>query len=165
MNSQLQSATYHGHRQQSYLAIDTGEQVELRARQRTFDNAYLRTCLVNLSYSAVILKLFDSRFYNSKYSIPLWGDQHLRSDILLSPVGLLYAILAALLLVTAYIRGRHSNRDFSDQARAALESRNPLPATARVWGRPFTTAGWTVVQVTVIVASVQIILLVLLLRL
>ena len=76
MNSQIRPATYHGHRQQSYFAIDTGEQVELRARQRTFDNAYLRTCLVNLSYSAVILKLFDSRFYNSKYSTPLCGDQH-----------------------------------------------------------------------------------------
>jgi hypothetical protein len=71
MNSHPQPATYHGHRQRSYYAIDTGELVELRARQRTFDNAYLRTCLVNLSYSAVILKLFDSRFYNSKHSTPL----------------------------------------------------------------------------------------------
>jgi len=67
MNSHPRPATYHGHRQQSYVAIGTGEQVEIRARQRTFDNAYLRTCLANLSYSAVILKLFDSRFYNSKH--------------------------------------------------------------------------------------------------
>ncbi|SRR5258706_8514936 len=165
MNSQPQPATYHGHRRRSYFAVDTGEQVELRARQRTFDNAYLRTCLVNLSYSAVILKLFDSRFYDSKHPTPLRRDQHLRPNILFSPVGLLYAILAALLLATAYLRGRHSNRDFSDQARAALESLNPLPITARVWGRPFTTAGWTVVQVTVIVVSVHFVLLVLLLRL
>ena len=69
------------------------------------------------------------------------------------------------MLVTAYLRRRHSNRDFSDQARAAFQSLNPLPVTARVWGRPFTTAGWTVVQVTVIVVSVHIVLLVLLLRL
>lgn len=71
MFSRHQFATYHGHRRRSYFPANTGELVEYRARQRTFDNAYLRTSLVNLSYSAVILKLFDSRFYNSKPSTPL----------------------------------------------------------------------------------------------
>jgi len=164
MNSHPQPATYHGHRQQSYVAIGTGEQVEIRARQRTFDNAYLRTCLANLSYSAIILKLFDSRFYNSKHPTGETNTFGLTSS-LFSPVGLLYVILAALLLVTAYTRRRQSNLDFSDQARAALQSPHPPPDSARVWGRPFTTAGWVVVQVTVIVASVQIVLLILLLRL
>lgn len=165
MSSHPNPATYHGHRQRSYLAVDTGELVELRARQRTFDNAYLRTGLLNLSYSAVILKLFDGRFYNSKHTIPLRRNQYFRSDTLFLPVGLLYAVLAALFLITAYIRRRHSNRDFSDQARAAQEALHPPPGSARVWGRPFTTAGWVVAQVTIIVVSMQVILFVLLLRL
>jgi hypothetical protein len=84
MNSRPLPVTYHGHRQQSYLAIDTGEQVEIRARHRTFDNAYLRTCLANLSYSAIILKLFDSRFYNSTHFTPLRGNQHLTSGFVLA---------------------------------------------------------------------------------
>ena len=165
MASHSDLATYHGHRRRSYFPVDTGELVELRARQRTFDNAYLRTGLLNLSYSVLILKLFDSRFYDSKHSIPLRRHQQFRSDILSSPVGLIYIALASLLLITAYIRRRHSNRDFSDQARTALEALHPQPSPARVWGRPFATAGWIVVQVTTIVASVQVVLLVLLLRL
>jgi hypothetical protein len=68
MASNSAPATYHGHRQHSYFAVDTGELVELRARQRTFDNAYLRTCVINLGYSAIILKLFDARFYSSTHS-------------------------------------------------------------------------------------------------
>jgi len=91
MNSHPQPATYYGHRQRSYFAVDTGELVELRARQRTFDNAYLRTCLGNLGYSAVILKLFDSRFYNSKHSASPRINQHFRSDLWSSRPALCYS--------------------------------------------------------------------------
>ncbi|KAE8254890.1 hypothetical protein A4X13_0g3242 [Tilletia indica] len=37
--------------------------LDLRAAQRTFDGAYARTALGQLSYSVVILRLFQSEFY------------------------------------------------------------------------------------------------------
>ena len=55
--------TYHGHKRLSYHPFDVAELVELRAHQRTFDNAYLRTILATLAYSILVLKIFDQRFY------------------------------------------------------------------------------------------------------
>ena len=55
--------TYHGHKRASYYPFDIAEMVELRAHQRTFDNAYLRTMLATLTYGIVVLKVFDKRFY------------------------------------------------------------------------------------------------------
>lgn len=63
-----------GHRAQSFIAEDVNELVELRARQRTFNGAYLRTALVNLGYSLTVLRLFDRRFYRSEltpFSFPV----------------------------------------------------------------------------------------------
>ncbi|KDN37369.1 hypothetical protein K437DRAFT_212801, partial [Tilletiaria anomala UBC 951] len=37
--------------------------LDLMAYQRTFDGAYMRTALNELSYAVVILKLFQSSFY------------------------------------------------------------------------------------------------------
>lgn len=48
------------------MPIDRAELVEFRARQRTFNNAYMRTSLSNLTSSIVIFKLFDRRFYRSE---------------------------------------------------------------------------------------------------
>jgi hypothetical protein len=59
------SRTYRGRRRDSYAPLDRAELVELRARMRTFDQAYVRTALTNLGYSVVIIKLFDSRFHRS----------------------------------------------------------------------------------------------------
>jgi len=56
-------ATYHGYKRASYYPFDIAEMVELRAHQRTFDNAYLRTMLATLAYGILVLKVFDSRFY------------------------------------------------------------------------------------------------------
>lgn len=47
------------------MPIDNAELVELRARTRT-DASYSRTALGMLSYSVIILKIFDRRFYRSK---------------------------------------------------------------------------------------------------
>jgi hypothetical protein len=59
------SPTFRGHRRNSYIPLDRAELVEFRARQRTFNNAYLRTSLANLTSSVVLFKLFDRRFYPS----------------------------------------------------------------------------------------------------
>ena len=63
------SNTYRGRRRDSYAPLDRAELVELRARMRTFDQAYVRTALMNLGYSVVIVKLFDRRFHRSAYSL------------------------------------------------------------------------------------------------
>ncbi|PVF94723.1 hypothetical protein CPB86DRAFT_680807, partial [Serendipita vermifera] len=88
------SHTYRGHRRNSYAPLDRAELVELRARMRTFDQAYLRTALMNLGYSVVVLKLFDRRFHR---------------------IGLLFAVLGVVLYFVALYRRRHSNLDFADQ--------------------------------------------------
>ena len=62
---------YRGHRAGSFYPIDSAELVELRARQRTFDGAYTRTAMGNLSYSILILKLFNRRFYRCELSLAL----------------------------------------------------------------------------------------------
>ncbi|KAF7321143.1 hypothetical protein HMN09_00202400 [Mycena chlorophos] len=157
------SHRYHGHRALSFTATDMTELVELRARQRTFHGAYTRTALGNLGYALAILRLFDHRFYG---------------------IGLLFAVLGASLYILAFLRARHSRHDFADFHKP--ESRDPgysggrdlrqwgslrirsreIIKTkgqehARVFGRPFITAGWIVVAVAAVVAVVEIALLVL----
>ena len=62
----MQHHTYNHHRRSSYVAIDRAELVEIQARQRTLGGAYVRTVLVLLGIAVLIIKLFDSKFYNSK---------------------------------------------------------------------------------------------------
>jgi len=122
---------------------------ELRARGRTFHGAYARTALGNLGYSAVVLKLFDKRFYR---------------------IGLLYVILAVLLFILSIVRRRHSRHDFSDiyadsgrfdGEHAVNQGDDRKPSQhKRIFGRPFVTAGWVVVILTGVVALVEITLLV-----
>jgi hypothetical protein len=74
-----------------------------------------------------------------------------------------------LLYVVSFIRARHSRHDFADQYRDdPAISKNATPTVGqmnkRVFGRPFRTAGGIVLLVTAIVASVEIALLVLVLR-
>ncbi|KAG8933641.1 hypothetical protein FRC02_011464 [Tulasnella sp. 418] len=61
----LAQRRFRGRRRASFVPIDMAEMVELRARTRT-DASYARTSLGTLSYSIIILKLFDRRFYRSK---------------------------------------------------------------------------------------------------
>lgn len=60
--------TYRGHRRSSFVVLDRAELVELRARQRTYEGAYQRTALLLLGQGAVILKVFDRRFFASQSS-------------------------------------------------------------------------------------------------
>jgi len=137
---------YRGHRAQSFTPIDLTELVEIRARQRTFEGAYARTALGNLGYSLTVLKLFDRRFYK---------------------IGLSYAVLAGLLFIVSILRSRHSQHDFSDSYREETTSaiKTKGQTGKRIFGRPFVTAGWIVVLVTAVVLSVEIALLVLILKL
>jgi hypothetical protein len=58
--------TYHHHRKASYTATDRAELVEMRARQRTVEGAYVRSTLLLLGNAVIFIKLFDVRFYNSE---------------------------------------------------------------------------------------------------
>lgn len=139
--------TYRGHRRQSFVAQDVNELVELRARQRTFHGAYSRTAIGALGYAITILRLFDRDFYR---------------------IGLLFAILGALLFILAFFRARHSAHDFADRSKEAASVDEGIQTvgqdTSRIYGRPFVTAGWIVLQVSAVVAAVEIGMLILILR-
>ena len=73
-------------------------------------------------------------------------------------VGLLYAVLAGLLCILSFFRARHSRHDFADRPVTmygpALKTVGQTGPGKRVFGRPFVTAGWIVVAVTIVVAAV-----------
>ncbi|KAG9310949.1 hypothetical protein JVU11DRAFT_8823 [Chiua virens] len=137
---------YRGHRSNSFLAADLIELTELRARHRTFDGAYRRSALANLSYAITILRLFDPRFYK---------------------IGVLFLVLSALFIGLAYVRARQSRHDFADRSPDELSAlyQQAIPTKdqeqAREYGRPFVTAGVDVVAVAVIVFAVELAMLIL----
>ncbi len=66
----------------------------MRAAQRTFEGAYIRTSLSQFSFSLVVLKIFTSEFYS---------------------IGALFAMYgAAVLLVGAYRRQQGNKQFFSE---------------------------------------------------
>ncbi|KAF8816936.1 hypothetical protein BYT27DRAFT_7205330 [Phlegmacium glaucopus] len=150
MNSQHAESsrhTYSGHRRASFQAADIKELVELRARQRTFHGAYSRTAIGSLGYALMILRLFDPTFHR---------------------IGLLFAVLGGALFVIAFFRARHSTHDFADRHKKAHILGSGIKTvgqeSSRIFGRPFVTAGWSVLQVTVVVAAVELALLVLIIK-
>ncbi len=63
-----------GHRRDSFICADVDELVELRAHQRTYNGAYVRTALGILGYSLTVLRLFDRKFYRSTHDlVPLFS--------------------------------------------------------------------------------------------
>lgn len=155
-----------GHRADSFVPLDITELVEIRARQRTFGGAYARTALGNLGYSILFLKLFDRRFYKSKMARlpPVIKCLHR-----FLAVGLLYALLAAFLLVIASIRAKHNKHDFADHPDSeefysrAIQTKGQ--SNVRVFGRPFVTAGRIVVAILIGVGVIEVTLLALILKL
>lgn len=51
------------HRARSVI-LTPQELVEIRAAQRTFEGAYIRTSLSQFSFALVVLKIFTSEFYS-----------------------------------------------------------------------------------------------------
>ncbi|KAI0308352.1 hypothetical protein B0F90DRAFT_1682083 [Multifurca ochricompacta] len=140
---------YRGHRARSFVSTDVDQLVELRARQRTYNGAYGRTVLGNLGYSLTVLRLFNRRFYR---------------------IGIMYAVLAFLLCICAFLRARHSRHDFADQDDADQTSGSlAIPTVGQEhehpFGRPFVTPGRIVALVACVVAVTEVTLLVLVLQL
>ncbi|KAI2621411.1 hypothetical protein GGS26DRAFT_569098 [Hypomontagnella submonticulosa] len=78
------------HRARS-VVLTSQELVEVRAAQRTFEGAYMRTALSQFSFALIILKIFTSEFY---------------------PIGALFAVYGAAVLLCAIYRRYQGNRQF-----------------------------------------------------
>ncbi|KAL8806585.1 MAG: hypothetical protein Q9182_001232 [Xanthomendoza sp. 2 TL-2023] len=78
------------HRARSVILTDE-ELVEIRAAQRTFEGAYIRTALGQFSFALVILKIFTSEFYS---------------------IGALFALYGTGILITSLLRRQQGNKQF-----------------------------------------------------
>lgn len=65
--------------------------VEVRAAQRTFEGAYIRTSLAQFSFALVVLKIFTTEFYS---------------------IGALFAVYGAGVLTISMFRRQQGNRQF-----------------------------------------------------
>ena len=81
------------HRARSVDLTDQ-ELVEIRAAQRTFEGAYVRTSLSQFSFALIVLKVFTSEFYSIGALFALYG------------VGVLF--------VSAYRRKQGNRQFFTD---------------------------------------------------
>ena len=78
------------HRARSVILTDQ-ELVEIRAAQRTFEGAYVRTALSQFSFALVVLKIFTAEFYS---------------------IGALFAVYGAGILFISLLRRQQGNRQF-----------------------------------------------------
>ncbi|KAK5108181.1 hypothetical protein LTR62_008712 [Meristemomyces frigidus] len=78
------------HRARSVI-LSPSELVEIRAAQRTFEGAYIRTALSQFSFALVVLKIFTSEFYS---------------------IGALFAVYGAGVLAVSGYRRMQGNRQF-----------------------------------------------------
>ena len=78
------------HRARS-VTLTAAEIVEVRASQRTFEGAYMRTALGQFSFALIVLKIFTPEFYS---------------------IGALFAIYGTGILIIAAYRRQQGNRQF-----------------------------------------------------
>ncbi|KAK1769614.1 hypothetical protein QBC33DRAFT_513110 [Phialemonium atrogriseum] len=80
------------HRARS-VVLTSNELTEIRAAQRTFEGAYMRTAISQFSFALIILRIFTSEFY---------------------PIGALFAAYGATIILVAIYRRSEGNRQFFD---------------------------------------------------
>lgn len=119
--------------------------VEVRAAQRTFEGAYMRTALSQLSFSLIILKVFTSEFYS---------------------VGVLFAAYGAAIMLVAAFRRYESHRQFFDAEESEDESYTDARGRTRsirrrVVVKKFRTSGNPVALVVALSLAAYVVLLVL----
>lgn len=73
------------------MVLTQDELVEVRAAQRTFEGAYVRTALGQFSFALVVLKIFTAEFYT---------------------IGALFAAYGTLVLVASLFRRYQGNKQF-----------------------------------------------------
>ena len=62
------------------MILTPSELVEIRAAQRTFEGAYIRTSLGQFSFALVVLKIFTSEFYSIGMSYDKSDHHRLSAD-------------------------------------------------------------------------------------
>ncbi|KAK8088247.1 hypothetical protein PG997_003208 [Apiospora hydei] len=127
------------HRARS-VVLTNDELVEIRAAQRTFEGAYMRTALSQFSFALIILKIFTSEFY---------------------AIGALFSCYGAAILLVAIYRRHQGNRQFFTAQDVAADGSG---GTGEVQ-KKFRTSGNSVVLLTVLSLSAYITLIVLTWRL
>ncbi|KAK8050363.1 hypothetical protein PG994_012093 [Apiospora phragmitis] len=123
------------HRARSVI-LTNDELVEIRAAQRTFEGAYMRTALSQFSFALIILKIFTSEFY---------------------AIGALFSCYGAAVLLVAIYRRHQGNRQFF-----TAQDKDDDNGEVR---KKFRTSGNSVVLLTVLSLSAYITLIVLTWRL
>jgi uncharacterized membrane protein YidH (DUF202 family) len=78
------------HRARS-VTLTPEEMVEVRAAQRTFEGAYIRTALAQFSFSLIVLKIFTAEFYS---------------------IGALFAVYGTGVLIIGLFRRQQGNKQF-----------------------------------------------------
>jgi uncharacterized membrane protein YidH (DUF202 family) len=76
------------------VVLTGAELTEIRATQRTFEGAYVRTALGQFSFALVVLKIFTAEFYS---------------------IGALFAVYGAGVLFASLYRRMQGNRQFFDE--------------------------------------------------
>ncbi|KAF1363840.1 hypothetical protein EJ07DRAFT_101318 [Lizonia empirigonia] len=78
------------HRARSVI-LTPAEMVEIRAAQRTFEGAYIRTAIGQFSFALIVLKIFTAEFYS---------------------IGALFAVYGAGILFISLFRQQQGNKQF-----------------------------------------------------
>ncbi|OXV10431.1 hypothetical protein Egran_01804 [Elaphomyces granulatus] len=79
------------HHRACSAVLTSDEIVEVRAAQRTFEGAYVRTALSQFSFALIILRIFTSEFYS---------------------IGALFAVYGTGVLLISLFRRQQGNRQF-----------------------------------------------------
>ena len=87
------------------------ELVEVRAAQRTFEGAYVRTSLSQFSFALIVLKIFTSEFYS---------------------IGALFAIYGAGVLLVSWYRRSQGNQQFFSEVGQGGEERKKFRTSGNV---------------------------------
>lgn len=93
------------------MVLTPQELVEIRAAQRTFEGAYIRTSLSQFSFALIVLKIFTSEFYSIGASLPFGPVSYLLTTRLVS-AGALFAVYGAGVLAVSAFRRMQGNRQF-----------------------------------------------------
>ncbi|KAG6087292.1 hypothetical protein E4U31_001428 [Claviceps sp. LM219 group G6] len=143
----------HPHPTEPAMVLSSQELVEVRAAQRTFEGAYMRTALGQFSFALVILKIFTEEFY---------------------AIGALFAVYGfAVLLVAGYRRYQgnrqfFTTRDLDLDLGMSTDTDTGMGADRRVQVRvrnKFKTSGDTVLLMTGVSLGAYVVLMVLTWRL
>ncbi|KAH6685292.1 hypothetical protein F5X68DRAFT_19361 [Plectosphaerella plurivora] len=101
------------HRARS-VVLTADELVEIRAAQRTFEGAYMRTALGQFSFALIILKIFTSEFY---------------------AIGALFAVYGAAIMLVAIYRRYEGHRQFFASDPSDADDRGDDSSSSAASGR------------------------------